>query len=138
MPDSSIWDDEENRETRMPKVDGVPITEGLSERGSKAEGASKEVVVRAARDVAGSTPVPEVPLSESSSDLGSTVPPRRRAQGCSAYAPAGTKCKLCGKVHTQSGAAGVAAPSAIGRAQGGGARVSAPVKTDFKKKKEKK
>jgi hypothetical protein len=41
------------------------VKAALSERGPKAEGASREDMKRAARDAAGLNPAPEVPRSES-------------------------------------------------------------------------
>jgi len=60
MPDDSLW--EENRETRMPKVDGLPIIKTVED----VEPALERVAVKGR---------------------------------CGMYAPAGTKCKVCGKVH---------------------------------------
>jgi ribosomal protein L32 len=127
--DDLIDELEESRETRMPKVDGVPITEGLSE--GDQGGIENAGVEEVPQDRGTST---SVVLSASPSENSAKIGPRppsagpgksgRRAghsreskrtrseanaltapqagsaaRSCTAYAPAGTTCKLCGKVH---------------------------------------
>ena len=72
---TSLWRRIEELGLADPKIEARKVARGaleswLSERGRTretvvAEGASNEVVVPAAREVAGSTPAPEVPRSES-------------------------------------------------------------------------
>jgi len=121
VPDDSIWEENENRETRMPCVDGVPITEGLS-RGAGAPGVDQGGVV---------APQVEPPApSESSSrkrgadgaqgDPATTEPGRGRDAGrtqssgtpqvsvvgnkasrCTYDPLPGMKCPACGKLHVR-------------------------------------
>ena len=145
---------DENRETRMPKVNGQPLVPGLSEPSGPEEGvvgasAHRPDAAASARRTSpgGSESSAELDAGEVSSEGAAAAAPRtpsrRRSarsapspassSACKAYAPAGTTCKLCGKVHphqsrtmTQLDAIGLSMNAAQGKI------AHEHIRTDFK------